>query len=251
MGKRFWICLIASALSLLGSVRSRAQQPDEQALLEATNRDRAAQGLGPLQWDPALAQAAAAHAQLMAQQQQLSHQYPGEPDLVTRAGQNAAHFRSIAENVALGPTPEAIERQWMNSAPHRANILDPRMNAIGVALINRKGNYYAVEDFSDRIPGMGSEEIERKVGALLKERGIDPTGPVQDARQTCEMPHGSAGGSSPKFVMRWEGSDLSHLPPQLEQQIQGGQYHKAAVGACDSAHPQQGFTTYRVAVMLY
>ena len=198
-----------------------------------------------------VAQAAAEHAQLMAQQPALSHQYPGEPDLVARTAAAGAHFRSIAENVALAPTPQALEQEWMHSAPHRANILNPGMNTIGIGLVKRGGNYYAVEDFADRVAGLGPEQIEQKIGDLLHQKGLQSAGLVQDARQTCEMEHGSAGGSSPRFIMRWEGSDLSRLPAVLEQKISTGQYHKAAVGACDSGNPAQGFTTYKVAVMLY
>jgi hypothetical protein len=72
-----------------------------------------------------------------------------------------------------------------------------------------------------------------------------------DARQTCEMEHGSAGGSRPRFVMRWEGSDLSRLPDVLVSKLQTGQFRSAAVGVCGGARPGQGFTTYRVAVLLY
>jgi hypothetical protein len=49
--------------------------------------------------------------------------------------------------------------------------------------------------------------------------------------------------------MRWEGTDLGRLPEVLEQKISTGKYHKAAVGACGK--PGQGFTTYKIAVMLY
>ncbi len=220
-------------------------------MMAETNADRVAQGLGALKWDAALAKAAQAHAQRMAGESELSHQYPGEADLVTRAGQQGAHFRSVAENVALGPSPQAIEQEWMNSAPHRANILDPRMNVIGIGIVQKGGSYYAVEDFADGVAELSPEQIEKKVGALLAQQGIQPTGSVRDARQTCEMEHGSAGGSTPKFVMRWEGSDLTRLPQQLEDQIQSGRFHTAAVGACDSSTPGQGFTTYHVAVMLY
>jgi hypothetical protein len=139
----------------------------------------------------------------------------------------------------------------MHSAPHRANILDPQMNAIGIGIVKKSGSYYAVEDFSDSVAELGPEQIEKKVEALLEQQGIQPTGSVKDARQTCEMEHGSAGGSAPKFVMRWEGSDLTQLPQVLEEQIKSGRYHTAAVGACDSNTPGQGFTTYHVAVMLY
>jgi uncharacterized protein YkwD len=244
------VCVLGLAAARFGA-EARGQDAVGQQLLELTNADRAAKGLSVLKWDAALAQAAQAHAQRMVGARELSHQYPGEPDLVTRAAQQGAHFRVIAENVALGPNPQAIEQEWMHSPPHRANILDPRMNAIGIGIAARGGSYYAVEDFADGVAELGPEQIEQKVGALLRQQGIQPTGPVRDARQTCEMQHGSAGGSAPKFVMRWEGSDLTRLPDVLIQQIQNGHYHTAAVGACDSSHPGQGFTTYHVAVMLY
>jgi hypothetical protein len=247
MRKRDWLL----AIMLGGTMAAWGQQPVEQQVMELTNADRASQGLQPLKWDPALAQAATEHAQLMTEQPALSHQYPGEPDLVARAGTAGAHFRSIAENVALAPSAEALEKEWMNSAPHRANILDPRMNAIGIGVVKRGGNYYAVEDFADGVAELGPQQVELKIGQLLQQRGLQPAGFTQDARQTCEMEHGSAGGSAPRFIMRWEGSDLTHLPDVLEQKIATHQYTRAAVGACDSAHPEQGFTTYKVAVMLY
>jgi Cysteine-rich secretory protein family len=243
--------LIVAMLVVLTVIPALTQESPEQQVMDLANADRVQQGLAPFKWDPALAQAAAEHAQLMAQQPALSHQYPGEPDLVARAAGAGGHFRSIAENVALAPTPQALEKEWMNSAPHRANLLNPAMNVIGVGLVKRGGNYYAVEDFADGVSQLGPEQIEQKIGQLLQQKGLQAAGQTQDARQTCEMDHGTAGGSAPGFVMRWEGTDLSRLPEVLEQKIATGQYHKAAVGACGSSHPEQGFTTYKVAVMLY
>jgi hypothetical protein len=247
--------VMAMLMVILRAIPVLAQESPEQQVFELANADRAQQGMPLLKWDPALAQAASEHADMMAQQPALSHQYPGEPDLVARAGAAGAHFRSIAENVALAPTPQALEKEWMNSAPHRANLLNPAMNVIGVGLVKRGGNYYAVEDFADGVAQLGPEQIEEKIGQLLQQRGLqvagETAGQTTDARQTCEMDHGTAGGSAPRFVMRWEGSDLSRLPDVLEQKIASKQYHKAAVGACDSSDPSQGFTTYKVAVLLY
>jgi hypothetical protein len=134
---------------------------------------------------------------------------------------------------------------------HRTNILDPQMNVIGIALIHQKGEVWAVEDFAQAVDALGPAEIEQRVLGLLAQQGMPATKATADARQTCEMPHGSAGGSRPHFVMRWEGSDLSRLPDVLVSKLQSGQFHSAAVGVCDSARPGQGFTTYRVAVLLY
>ncbi len=43
------------------------------------------------------------------------------------------HSGGVAENIAQGQrTPQEVVRCWMNSAGHRANILNPRHNEIGV-----------------------------------------------------------------------------------------------------------------------
>jgi uncharacterized protein YkwD len=103
-----------------------AQQPapglpeDVNQLLMLTNQDRAAQGLGPLKWSPELAQAAQVHDELMVQHNDLQHQFANEPDVSTRAGQAGAHFRAIAENIALGPNGVDIEKtvDALGAAPH-------------------------------------------------------------------------------------------------------------------------------------
>jgi Cysteine-rich secretory protein family len=241
-----------SLTALLCAQESTSELPEDVSrLLTLTNQDRAAQGLGPLQWSRELAQAAQTHGELLVQHNDLQHQFPGEPDVPTRAGQAGAHFQAIAENIALGPNATDIEKQWMHSAPHRTNILDPQMNIIGIALIHNKGEVWAVEDFAHAVAALGPSEIEDRVIGLLAKQGMESATSTADARQTCEMPHGSAGASKPRFVMRWEGSDLSRLPDVLVGKLHSGQFRSAAVGVCDSAHPGQGFTTYRVAVLLY
>jgi hypothetical protein len=228
-----------------------AQSIEARELIQATNADRAQHGLGPLKWDPALARAAQRHAQLMVGTRALSHQYGGESDLETRVGREGAHFRVVAENLAVAPNPEAVEAEWMHSPPHRRNILDARLNEIGVGLVRQGGNLWAVEDFSAGVAAMGSSQIERTIAQLLSERGLRPAGDVAAARATCAMDHGSAGGVRPKFIMRWQGSDLSRLPDVLEEQIHTRRFRTAAVGACDTGNGAPGFTTYRLAVMLF
>src|SRR5271154_3090555 len=75
------ICIIPSALRALPA--AMPLQPDEaaQRIFELTNQDRPPHALPPLHWDPALAAAAAVHADRMKQEKTLSHQYAGEPDL--------------------------------------------------------------------------------------------------------------------------------------------------------------------------
>ena len=103
----------------------------ESVLLNAANHDRVALGLQPFQWDSNLAAAARLHALRMSQLSALSHQFPGEQSLQIRAMEAGARFSLIAENVAEGPSPQGLHVQWMNSPPHRANLLDRELNSIG------------------------------------------------------------------------------------------------------------------------
>ena len=61
----------------------------------------------------------------------------------------------------------------------------------------------------------------------------------------------SAQGMQPSFVMRWQDSDLSHLPKALVDQLASGRDREAAVGSCNPADDSGSFTAYRIAVLLY
>lgn len=249
MRARLLICLLLAALTAHAQQLPNDQQ---QKLLDLTNKARIDQGLQPLHWDPALAAAAQAHAQKMFDQHSLSHQLPGEPDLQTRAAQAGTHFRVIAENVAMGNGAEGAQKEWMNSPPHRANILDPKLTDIGIGVVEHAGYWYAVVDFDSAVQGMASNQIEQKIAALLSQRGVDTSRPPDAARKDCAVDEGDASGTHPLFVMRWESSSLDRLPDQLEQRLGSGRYKTASVGACSNQTAgNQGFTTYRVAVLLY
>jgi hypothetical protein len=235
----------------IAGAQSPAISPQEQSLFAATNRARADQGLAPLRWDDALAAAARTHAGWIVQNSQLSHQYSGEPGLAARAAQAGAHFQSVAENIAMGADAGQIQKEWMKSPPHRANILDPNLNAVGFSVIERAGYLYAVADFANSVAALTPEQAEAAVEKLLSARNMKIAASNLDARQTCEMTHGTAGGSHPLFVMRWQNSDLSTLPQALEAELKTGRYQSAAVGACASANAESAFTTYRIAVLLY
>jgi len=240
---------------LLAAIPAMAQQlpnDQQQKLLDLTNQARIDSGLQPLHWDPALAAAAQAHAQRMFDQHSLSHQLPGEPDLQARAAQAGAHFREVAENVAMGNGAEGVQKEWMNSPPHRANILDPRLTNVGIGVVAQSGYWYAVVVFDNAVEDMNPVQVEAKVAAMLRQRGIDPSRSPDAARKDCAADEGDESGTHPMFVMRWESSSLDRLPGPLEQRIASGKYKTASVGACGNQQAgNQGFTTYHVAVLLY
>jgi uncharacterized protein YkwD len=243
----------------VGQASPQSAQPPtasaERALFEAANRERTAKGLAPLRWDESLATAAREHAQLLAQRNVLSHQLPGEPALEDRARQAGARYSVIAENVADGLTPDAIHSGWMHSAPHRANLLAPELTSVGIAVVASQERkitgriLFAVEDFSLAVANLSYEQQEKQVAALLAKRGLQSSDAREEARKTCEMDHGVP-GSRAMMVVRYEAPDLSHLPENLEKEIQSGSYHTAAVGACEPVG-DKGSMRFRVAVLLF
>ena len=245
--------LLASSILAIAAPHALAQPAGspEQTLLQLANQTRAAHNLPPLQWDDSLAKAAQFHLKWVVRNPgDLSHQFPGEPDLIARGANAGAHFGTISENIAgHGDTPEALQQIWMTTPTHRANLLDPNLNIIGIAVTQYQGFLFAVEDFAHNVPTLTPDTIEHQVAKLLQARGFPPAPSNADARKTCTMPQGQAG--TPKLVIQWDGSDISQLPDALVQHLDETKYSSAAVGACPSKQTTQQFTTYHIAVLLY
>ena len=248
-GRALWPALLFVALSS-GWARGQTDGAARR-IFDLTNQDRQAHGLQPLRWSQSLAAAAAAHAQWMAREAGLSHQYPGEPELTDRAAHAGAHFQAIAENIAMGPDPESINDQWMHSPGHRRNILDPRMNALGVAVVERGGSLDAVEDFAEASEVLTLSQTEQRVRELLRQHDLDPSGPSGEAEEACRSARGVPGGAAARAVVRFETPDLTQLPAQVAAEIRNGGFKKAAVGACSPQGNQGSFTVYRVAILFY
>jgi uncharacterized protein YkwD len=253
------ILSIATLLLLAIAPVLRAQrdsQPEasltvaEQYLLAAANQDRANQGLPTLRLDPVLTQASAFHAREMADHAAISHQFPNEPELAERGSNAGVHFSLIAENVGEAPTSVIIHNLWMHSPGHRANLLDPNVNTIGIAIVSRDHQLYAVEDFASTVEPLTLTQQEHAVAGVIAQSGLQVAGNTNDARETCTMSNGYAGSRRPWYIMRYTAASLNEIPTQLKTRLTSGKYHQAVVGAC-SANGSSPFSSYNIAVLLY
>jgi len=222
----------------------------EQYLFAAANEARANQGLSPLRLDPVLTEASAFHAREMANHNAISHQFDGEPELATRGANACAHFSLISENVGEAPSSVIIHDLWMHSPGHRANLLDPNVDSIGIAIVTRNNQLYAVEDFASTVPTLTLNQQERTVAGVIAKSGMRVTETTEDARQTCTMSTGYAGSRQPWFIMRYTAASLNAIPSQLHSRLSSCKYHQAVVGACPATR-KSSFTAYNIAVLLY
>ena len=102
--------------------------------LTAVNGHRGRASLRALAINARLARAARAHACDMALTGIRSHTGSNGSSVGDRISAQGYRFCSAAENVAWGQAglPQAVG-SWMNSSPHRANILNGTMRHVGLA----------------------------------------------------------------------------------------------------------------------
>ncbi len=146
---RFTLALLAASalFSLPATGVAQDDTTGEDAMLVRLNELRAAQGMAPLVRDEHLDAAARRHSHDMADRGQLMHvsDTTGTPtDRVHAAG---VATDEIAENVAMHHDTAQAEATLEASAPHLANILNPRFTHVGLASILHGDGTYVTQVF--------------------------------------------------------------------------------------------------------
>ena len=140
----------------------------EEMLLDLANQARSEVGAPALKLDSGLSQAARAHAQAMLAANQLSHQLEGEPSLSQRLlAAVRIQLDQEAENVALDYDPEDGHKHLMLSPPHRANLLNPAYNVIGIGVVHAADRLYIVQDFGHALPAYSAAEFKNQIAAAV------------------------------------------------------------------------------------
>jgi len=136
----------ASASSCPGAnlqVSGLSQSAMESSIACLINEQRAGHGVRPVQPNAALRQAALGHSTEMISQRYFEHTSPAGVTFVDRieaAGYTrGARSWEVGENLGWGSgslsTPGSLVTSWMNSPPHRENLLRARFREIGIAAV--------------------------------------------------------------------------------------------------------------------
>jgi uncharacterized protein YkwD len=121
----------------------------EAAVLNLVNQERAKAGCNALTADSRLAKAAKAHSADMAARNYFDHSTPEGVTADTRVTSAGYRWSAVGENIAMGQKdPASVMAAWMNSAGHRANILNCDYRNLGVGLAyNASNTPYWTQDF--------------------------------------------------------------------------------------------------------
>ena len=129
------------------------QTPDADAsymaqIVRLVNEERAKAGLPALTIDTGLEAAGLVRAKEIVSN--FSHTRPDGTSFTTAIREQGVSYRGAGENIAWGQkSPEEVMNAWMNSAGHRANILNEKFTRIGVGHYqNGSGTNYWVQLFA-------------------------------------------------------------------------------------------------------
>ena len=182
---------VASAACPDESIPS-AQQSEagmSQSILCLINEERAAAGIGPVAFSKPLGAAASVHSNDMVARGYFAHRSPTGADFVDRIA-NTGYLRGergwvAGENIAWGTgslsTPAELVQAWMESPPHRENLLNEALPR------HRNRDHHAV------LPEPASDStgvtVTSEYGYLFPKQGDDE---ARKAREVQEVPRRGA-----------------------------------------------------------
>jgi len=226
---------------------NRYDSEAEQILLELANQARRQAGAPALALDAGLCQAARVHAEAMFAARQLSHQFVGEPSLPQRlADATRTQLDQEAENVALDFDAEGGHQHLMLSAPHRANLLNPAYNVVGLGAVRSGDRLYIVQDFGHALPNYSTAEVKEQIAAALAQARHQSRQPALARRDllnsddaACSMAQADKLGTLPVQQLAQRYTVLTYtslhpetLPANSVQAIASQNLRSFSIGAC-------------------
>jgi uncharacterized protein YkwD len=166
----------------------------EHQMAERLNRDRAANGLPPLEYDETLADVGRAHSADMRDNSFFAHESPTTgslDDRVARAGYLALEAR---ENLAEGPDVDTAQDGLLESPGHHANIMSETVTHIGIGIVEggveEPKNLTFTQVFA--IPGAKESpaQVRERIATLIAQQrqaaGLPPVVPHRKLDQLAE-----------------------------------------------------------------
>jgi uncharacterized protein YkwD len=219
----------------------------EQVLLNLANQARAQAGAPPLALDRGLSQAARAHAEQMFAARQLSHQFVGELSLPQRlASATRIQLDQEGENVAFDFDAAQGHQHLMLSPSHRANLLNPAYNVVGLGVVRSGDRLYIVQDFGHALPHYSLAEVKDRIAATVTQARHQANQPDLARRDllsaddaACSMAQADKLGTSPVQLLAQRYTVLTYtslhpetLPAETDRVLGSHNLRSFSLGAC-------------------
>ena len=237
----------------------------ESDLLDLANRARRRSDAPPLEMQDCLTLAAQKHAAAMAAHREISHQFPGEAGLAQRLAATCSFpVDEAAENVGLSDSSDRMHDQFMHSRPHRANLLYPSYNMVGIGVARSGAQLYVVEDFVHGLPQRSAQNAGSLVAASVaktREQAGQPRLEIRDGHvleaEACALARADSlrpaatESSGARYILRFTSMDPQNLPAAAAKAIDDPATRAFAAGACFGRTPTYPNGAYWIVLALY
>jgi uncharacterized protein YkwD len=240
----------------------------EQDLFNLVNRERQKHDLAPVIFSPPLSVLTRKHSQDMAGREDISHFSTSGEAYSERLVEEGFFFKKNGENVAFSETfmPEFIHQGFMDSPGHRANILDPDFDEVGIGVVFKEDNgYYVTQDFIKSLKPKGREEaraeVEEHINSMRREYSLPPILFSKEANgyaQQCSLnktedkplpPLPSHFGETHLFYFK--SPSFEYLYSKRKDKLLDGNYQTAGLGIDFSRHEESPGGTYFITLLLF
>lgn len=257
--KRFLIlCLLFAPLLAFAARTGDFDSAAENEIVALINKERTERGLKPVHLDERLTKAARLHTEGMIEKHDLTHRLSGEAVLRERVAATGIPFDVAGENVAYDANAHSAHVSFMHSPGHRANILEPKFNAVGIGVEHSGNIIWVTEDFARRMDTTSASEaasiINKKFGELRRAEGSPPAkehaNPMLGSIACNMAREDKLDTKSPRSlpnvrgVMAWTATDPGALPRQVKQLADDRTATKYSLGVCyasSASYPNKVF----------
>jgi hypothetical protein len=159
-----------------------------------------------------------------------------------------------AENVARTEWIEDVHPALMGSSGHRANILSPRYNAVGIGVMEDKGRVFVTQDFIFLVPEYSetlfASAFAESFSLAQKRRKTDIRPNALLHKLACATDGDAvklAGQvSGARSVVVFTSSDPHSLPEQVLSRAVSADFHRMNFGVCFRPDQEHGYANFWV-----
>lgn len=265
---RTWLvlALLAGCFAMPSATDAQSDPPLQAAqaqILALLNQARRDHGLQPVALDSGLSAAAQKHSELMADRHEMAHQLAGEAPLITRLANEGVKLDAGAENVADTDSPQDAETEWMLSPGHRANILNPQYNSVGIGMAQAGPNrFFFTQDFAHRVATYNSSQLEQHVLDELNQIRAQHRLPSLESTNISMLEHEACredvkaasiakAYSDAGWAVVFSSADPNYLPDDMSKVARRDDVRGVALGACYPQSDRGSYAMYRVIAIFF
>jgi Cysteine-rich secretory protein family len=262
------VCVAVYALLALAAAAVAQNAVDTagaQQLLSLINQERAKESVSALTANDQLSQAALKHSQKMAAADSIQHQLEGEEPLALRLGDENVRSDRDGENIALDNAVASAHVMLMQSPLHRANILNPQFNAVGIGVVRNGDLVYVTEDFAHVFPTYSELEADAATQQAINDYVRAQRFPLPTRKPRTQLTHlacdmaledkleGEKARQIPGVTsaVAWTATDLTKLPNSLKKILSQPLSSDYSLGVCFAPSVSHPGGIYWVVMVIY